>query len=171
MLSAIITRLTGKTVLDYLTPRLFKPLGIEGADWEVSPQGINTGAYGLRVKTEDIAKLGTLYLQNGLWNGKQVLNADWVKEATTYKVSNASLKGKDETSDWQQGYCYQFWRCRHDFFRGDGAMGQYCLVSRDLNTVIAITSETANMQKVLDAVWDNLLPGIKKEALPPDGCG
>jgi CubicO group peptidase (beta-lactamase class C family) len=170
MLSAIITKLTGKTVLDYLTPRLFKPLEIEGADWEVSPQGINNGYAGLRVKTEDIAKLGILYLQNGIWNGKRVLNADWVKEATTYKVPNAAAKGKDENSDWQQGYCYQFWRCRHDFFRGDGAMGQYCLVSRDLNTVIAITSETANMQTVLDAVWDNLLPGIKTGTLPLDGA-
>lgn len=165
-LSAIITKLTKQTVLDYLTPRLFKPLEIIGADWEVSPQGINTGAYGLRIKTEDIAKLGLLYLQNGIWNGKRVLSGDWINKATTYKVSNAALSGKDETSDWQQGYGYQFWRCRHNFFRGDGAVGQYCLVSRDLNTVIAITSETANMQAILDAVWDNLLPGIKPAALP-----
>jgi CubicO group peptidase (beta-lactamase class C family) len=168
MLSALITKLTGKTLIEYLTPRLFKPLEITGADWEVSPQGINTGGWGLRVKTEDIAKLGMLYLQNGMWNGKQVLPANWAKEATTYKVSNASLKGKDESSDWQQGYCYQFWRCRHDFFRGDGAMGQYCLVSRDLNTVIAITSEISDMQKTLNHVWDYLLPGIKPATLPAD---
>ncbi|WP_222103999.1 hypothetical protein [Mucilaginibacter corticis] len=138
-------------------------------DWEVSPQGINTGGWGLRVKTEDIAKLGLLYLQNGKWNGKQVLSATWAEAATTYKVPNANPKGKDENSDWQQGYCYQFWRCRHNFFRGDGAQGQYCLVSRDLNTVIAITSEIADMQKTLNYVWDHLLPGIKKDALPADG--
>ena len=108
MLSAIITKLTGKTALDYLNLHLFKPLQIEGADWEVSPQGINTGAYGLRVKTEDIAKLGILYLQNGRWKGKRVLSADWVDKATTYKVSNASPKGKDENSDWQQGKRCQF---------------------------------------------------------------
>jgi CubicO group peptidase (beta-lactamase class C family) len=168
ILSAIITKVTGKTLLEYLTPRLFKPLEIMDADWESSPQGINTGGYGLRVKTEDVAKLGMLYLQNGMWNGKQVLPANWAKEATTYKVSNASLKGKDESSDWQQGYCYQFWRCRHDFFRGDGAMGQYCLVSRDLNTVIAITSEVSDMQKTLNHVWDYLLPGIKPAMLPAD---
>jgi CubicO group peptidase (beta-lactamase class C family) len=165
-LSAIITKLTKKTVLEYLTPRLFEPLEIKGADWEVSPQGINTGAYGLRIKTEDIAKLGLLYLQNGMWNGKRVLNEDWVSKATTYKVSNAALTGKDENSDWQQGYGYQFWRCRNNFFRGDGAVGQFCLVSRDLNTVIAITSETTSMQAILDAVWDNLLPGIKPSTLP-----
>jgi len=168
MQSAIITKLTGKTVLDYLTPRLFKPLEIKGADWEVSPQGINTGAYGLRIKTEDISKLGLLYLQNGIWNGKRVLNADWVDKATSYKVPNALLQGTDKSPDWHQGYGYNFWRCQHNFFRGDGAMGQYCLVSRDLNTVIAITAETANMQSILDAVWDNLLPGIKPSALPAD---
>lgn len=170
MLSAIITKVTGKTLMEYLSPRLFKPLEITGADWESSPQGINTGGYGLRVKTGDVAKLGMLYLQNGIWNGKQVLPANWAKEATTYKVSNASLKGKDENSDWQQGYCYQFWRCRHDFFRGDGAFGQYCLVSRQLNTVIVITSEVADMQKTLNHVWDYLLPGIKPAALTADAA-
>ncbi|MBC7401345.1 MAG: serine hydrolase [Mucilaginibacter sp.] len=169
MLSAIITKITGKTLFDYLTPRLFKPLDITGIDWEVSPQGINTGGFGLRVKTEDIAKLGMLYLQNGMWNGKQVLPDSWAKDATTYKVPNSPMKGQDtSTSDWQQGYCYQFWRCRHNFFRGDGAQGQYCLVSRDLNTVIAITSEIQDMQKTLNYVWDYLLPGIKPSALPAD---
>jgi CubicO group peptidase (beta-lactamase class C family) len=169
MLSAIITKVSGKSLFDYLTPRLFKPLGISGIDWETSPQGINTGGWGLRIKTEDIAKLGMLYLQNGIWNGKQVLPASWAKEATAYKVPNSPMKGQDtSTSDWQQGYCYQFWRCRHDFFRGDGAQGQYCLVSRDLNTVIAITSEVQDMQKTLNYVWDYLLPGIKPAALPAD---
>jgi len=169
MLSAILTKVSGKTVFDYLTTRLFKPLEISGIDWEISPQGINTGGWGLRIKTEDIAKLGTLYLQNGMWNGKQVLPASWAHDATTYKVPNTVIKGQDPTtSDWQQGYCYQFWRCRHDFFRGDGAQGQYCLVSRDLNTVIAITSEIQDMQKTLNYVWDYLLPGIKPSALPAD---
>lgn len=169
MLSAIITKVSGKTMFDYLTPRLFKPLEISGIDWEVSPQGINTGGWGLRIKTEDIAKLGVLYLQNGKWNGKQLLPATWAHDATTYKVPNTPVKGQDTSvSDWQQGYCYQFWRCRHNFFRGDGAQGQYCLVSRDLNTVIAITSEVQDMQKTLNYVWDYLLPGIKPSTLPAD---
>jgi hypothetical protein len=100
-----------------------------------------------------------------------VLPASWAKEATTYKVPNSPMKGQNtSTSDWQQGYCYQFWRCRHDFFRGDGAQGQYCLVSRDLNTVIAITSEVQDMQKTLNYVWDYLLPGIKPAALPADAA-
>ena len=73
MLSAIVQKVTGQTVLDYLKPRLFDPLAIEGMDWETNSQGINVGGYGLRVRTEDIAKLGMLYLQKGKWNGKQIL--------------------------------------------------------------------------------------------------
>lgn len=169
MLSAIITKVAGKKVFDYLTTRLFKPLEISDIFWEESPQGINTGGWGLHIKTEDIAKLGTLYLQNGVWKGKQILPLGWSDTATTYKVPNTPNPGQDQaTSDWQQGYCYQFWRCRHDFFRGDGANGQYCIVSRDLKTVIALTSEVQDMQKTLNHVWDYLLPGIKPNALPAD---
>ncbi len=102
MLSAIIQQLTGQTILAYLTPRLLQPLGIEGADWETDPQGINTGGYGLRLKTEDIAKFGQLYLQKGIWNGKRLLPEKWVQEATSFQVPNASSTAKNEQSDWQQ---------------------------------------------------------------------
>jgi CubicO group peptidase (beta-lactamase class C family) len=78
MLSAIVQKVTGEKVVDYLTPRLFNPLGIEGYDWETNPQGINTGGWGLRLKTEDLAKFGQLYLQKGRWNGKQILPEKWV---------------------------------------------------------------------------------------------
>ena len=166
MLSAIVQKLTGKTVLDYLKPRFFDPLEIKNADWEISPEGINTGAYGLRVKTEDIAKLGQFYLQKGMWNGKQILPVKWIEEATSLQVSNVSLTAKDERSDWQQGYGYQFWRCRHNLFRGDGAVGQFSIVMPEQDAVVAITSETANMQAVMNAVWDNLLTGMKPSTLP-----
>ncbi len=166
MLSAIVQKLSGKTLLDYLKPRFFDPLEIKGADWEVSPEGINTGAYGLRVKTEDIAKLGQFYLQKGKWNGKQLLPVKWVEEATSFQVPNASLTAKDERSDWQQGYGYQFWRCRHNIYRGDGAVGQFSIVMPEQDAVIAITSETSNMQAIMNAVWNHLLPGIKNERLP-----
>ncbi|QCR23912.1 serine hydrolase [Pontibacter sp. SGAir0037] len=164
MLSAILQKVTGQTVLAYLTPRLFQPLGMEGADWENDPDGINTGGYGLRVRTEDIAKFGQLYLQKGKWNGKQVLPAAWVEEATAYQVPNAP--STTPAHDWNQGYGYQFWRSRHNSYRGDGAMGQYCLVLPEKDAVIAITSETHDMQAILNQVWDILLPGLKPAALP-----
>jgi len=163
ILSAIIQKLTGKTVLEYLTPRLFNPLNIEGADWEVDPKGINTGGWGLRVKTEDIAKFGQLYLQKGMWNGKRILSEEWVNEATTKHIQSKGGSGKMEDNDWQQGYGYQFWRCRHDAFRGDGAYGQYCIVMPKEDMVIAITSETSNMGAILDQVWNHILPAVKQE--------
>ncbi|MCU1376892.1 MAG: penicillin-binding protein beta-lactamase class, partial [Actinomycetia bacterium] len=162
MCSAIVQKKTGMTVLDYLRPRLFEPLGIQNPTWSMSPQGINHGGYGLNVTTEDIAKFGQLYLQKGQWNGKQLLPASWVAAATSRQTSN----GSNPASDWDQGYGYQFWRCRNNAFRGDGAFGQYCVVMPDQDVVIAITSGLRDMQGVMDLIWAHLLPAMKNESLP-----
>ncbi len=165
MCSAIVQKQTGQTVLDYLKPRLFEPLGIANPVWDTNFQGINLGGYGLRVRTEDIAKLGQLYLQKGEWNGKPLLSPEWVAKATSKQIDN----GSDPNSDWNQGYGFQFWRCRHGAFRGDGAFGQYCVVMPEQDMVVAITSGLGNMQGVLDILWDKLLPAISTEALPANG--
>ena len=109
MLSAIVQKATGTTVLDYLRPRLFEPLGIEHPTWGTSPQGISLGGYGLSIRTEDIARFGQLYLQKGKWHGKQLVPEAWVEAATARQTSN----GSNPKSDWDQGYGYQFWRSRH----------------------------------------------------------
>jgi len=167
MLSAIVQKVTGEKELDYLKPRLFDPLGIHGEDWEANMQGINTGGWGLRLKTEDLAKMGQFYLQKGKWKGTQLLPKEWVDEATTFKIDQAPgvPQSKKDSSDWMQGYCYQFWRCRHNAFRADGAFGQYIIVMPDQDAVIAITSETANMQDELNLVWKYLLPAMHPAAL------
>ncbi len=108
MLSAIVQKVTGTTVLDYLQPRLFEPLGIQRPTWETSPQGITAGGYGLSVRTEDIARFGQLYLQKGKWQGMQLVPEAWIEAATARQTSN----GSNPKSDWDQGYGYQFWRCR-----------------------------------------------------------
>ena len=185
MLSAIVQKITGQQVIDYLTPRLFEPLGMSGMTWDTCPLGINCGGWGLSATTGTLAKFGQLYLEKGAWNGVQVLPTPWVDEATTFKIqqpptsgvganSGASadpvtaLKQLRLSSDWHQGYCYQFWRCRHDAFRGDGAFGQFCVVMPDQDAVIAITSETGNMQSVLDLVWTHLVPAMRADSLPDD---
>jgi CubicO group peptidase (beta-lactamase class C family) len=172
MLSAIVQKVTGKKVIDYLKPRLFEPLGIKGMDWEVSPQGINTGGWGLRLKTEDMAKFGQLYLQKGMWNGKQVIPAAWVQEATTMKIMQdpSAPQSKKDSSDWLQGYCYQMWRCRHNAVRADGAFGQYIIMMPDQDAVIAITAETPDMQEEINLVWQYLLPAMHDGALPEDNA-
>ena len=164
MLSAIVQKVTGTTLLDYLRPRLFDPLGIENPTWETSPQGISAGGYGLSIRTEDIARFGQLYLQKGKWNGKTLVPEAWVEAATARQTSN----GSSPTSDWDQGYGYQFWRCRHNAYRGDGAFGQYCIVLPDQDAVIAITSGVKDMQAVLNLVWDKLLPALGAAPLATD---
>ena len=166
MLSAIVQKVTGQTLRDYLTPRLFVPLGIASPTWVSSPEGINAGAYGLAVRTEDIAKLGQLYLQHGVWKGKQLIPSAWVDEATSRQTSNGSAP----TSDWDQGYGYQFWRSRHDTYRGDGAFGQYMMVLPQYDAEVAITSGVRDMQAVMNLVWDKLLPAFSAAPLPENAA-
>ncbi len=162
MQSAIVQKVTGQTMLEFLKPRLFEPLGIENPTWMSSPQGISTGGWGLMLRTEDIAKFGQLYLQKGKWNGKQLVPASWVEQATSKQVSN----GSDPARDWDQGYGFQFWRCRHGAYRGDGAFGQFCLVLPEQDAVITITADTKDMQAELNVVWDKLLPAFHNASLP-----
>ena len=110
------------------------------------------------VKIEDIAKFGQLYLQKGLWEGQQIVPGHWVDEATRNQISN----GNDANNDWTQGYGYQFWRCRHGAYRGDGAFGQYCVILPEQDAVIAITAGVMDMSGILNLVWKHLLPGISE---------
>ena len=167
MLSAIVEKTTGMSLLDYLRPRIFDPLGIANPTWDKSPEGITAGGFGLNIRTEDIARFGQLYLQKGKWQGKQLVPEAWVEAATSLQVSN----GSNPKSDWDQGYGYQFWRCRNGAFRGDGAHGQFCVVLPKQDTVVAITSGVRDLQSVLNLVWDKLLPGLTDNALPADAAG
>ena len=109
----------------------------------------------------DIAKFGQLYIQKGRYNGKQLVPEAWVEAATSMQTSN----GSNPTSDWDQGYGYQFWRCRHNAFRGDGAFGQFCVVMPDQDTVVAINSGVKDLPAVLNLVWDRLLPALEPSPL------
>ena len=165
MLSAIITRLTGQPLLDYLRPRLFDPLGIENPTWETDPRGVNIGGSGLHIKTEDIARFGQMYLQQGYWHGRRIVPEAWVAEATRAHSDNSNTQ---TNPDWTAGYGYQFWRCRHNCYRGDGAFGQFCIVMPEQDAVLAMVSGVRDMQAVLDKVWQHLLPAMQPAALPAD---
>ena len=161
MLSAIVQKVTGEKIVDYLEPRLWGPLGIEKPFWKECPKGINYGGWGLYLKTEDMAKTGQTMLDGGKWPGKQVIPADWVAEMSKAQIDNRPEDidpENDPNPDWHQGYCYQMWRCRNNAFRADGAYGQYIIVMPDQDAVMAITAEVANMQTELSLVWDIILP-------------
>jgi CubicO group peptidase (beta-lactamase class C family) len=166
MLSAIIQKTTGQTLFDYLTPRLFEPLHIEGVYWEKSPDNVfSAGGGGLFLKTEDMAKFGLLFLQQGVWNGKQLLPEGWVEQASACRIESFPGNAVDgmhyPDSEWGQGYGFQMWRCKHNVYRADGALGQFIFIMPDKNAVIAITSNTQNTGKEISLVWDCLLPALK----------
>ncbi|MGO9784678.1 MAG: serine hydrolase domain-containing protein [Streptosporangiaceae bacterium] len=154
-LASIIQRNAGMPLTQYLRPRLFDPLGIGPVGWHAFPPGREQGFSGLHARTEDIAKLGQLYLQRGRWDGVQLIPEQWVAQATSKQVGNPD--GWDP--DWQQGYGFQFWMARHGY-RGDGAFGQFCVVLPEHDAVIVTTAYTLEMQAVLDAMWAHLLPGL-----------
>ncbi len=161
-LAAIVQRLSGQTLVEYLRPRLLDPLGIGQVGWQQHPSGQDLGFTGLHATTDAIARLGLLYLRRGVWDGTRLLSEAWVAEATSKQVDNPD----EPNPDWSQGYGFQFWMARHGY-RGDGAYGQFCLVLPEQDAVVAITAATQNMQGILDAVWAHLLPAMGAEALEP----
>ena len=164
-LGEIVRRVTGQSLVDYLRPRLLDPLGIGEVAWLRDRRGRELGFSGLHATTDAIARLGQLYLRDGVWEGERVLPEGWVAEATRVQVANGDGTAEGARSDWQQGYGFQFWTSRHGY-RGDGAYGQFCVVLPEYDAVIAMTSETEDMQAVLDLAWEHLLPAFGPGPLP-----
>jgi CubicO group peptidase (beta-lactamase class C family) len=154
-LAAVIQRKTGMRLSEYLRPRLFDPLGIGEVGWLTWPPGREQGFSGLFARTEDVAKLGQLYLQRGRWGEDQLLPERYVEQATSRQIDSPN----QDNVDWRQGYGFQFWMARHGY-RGDGAFGQFCVVLPEQNAVVATTGGTEAMQGVLDHLWQHLLPGL-----------
>ncbi|WP_270164612.1 serine hydrolase domain-containing protein [Paenibacillus sp. SYP-B4298] len=166
LLGAILERVSGSKLADYVQTRLFDPLGIQRPRWEHAPGGVAAGGWGLWLRTEDVARFGELLLRKGRWQGQQLVPQAWIERATACQVDNG--KGAEQTGanvqlDWEQGYGYQFWRCRHQAFRADGAFGQYCIVLPEYDAVLAIHGGLNDMQAVLDGVWEHLLTAMNTD--------
>ncbi len=167
MAALAVQRAAGARLVDYLRPRLFDPLGIGEAAWG-HDEGLDLGYSGLHVTTEALARLGELLLRDGRWQGRQVLPEGWVAQMTTRHTDTSH---HPESADWQQGYGYQVWRCRHDAVRADGAYGQFAVVVPAADLVVALTSCTERTQETLDAIWEELLPALADAPLPADPDG
>lgn len=163
-LASVLQRAAGMPLSAYLRPRLLDPLGIGEVGWLTWPPGREQGFSGLFARTEDVAKLGELFLRRGRWDGTQLLSPEYVDLATA-----AHLETHEDNADWQQGYGFQFWRSRHGY-RGDGAFGQFCVVLPEQDMVVATTGGTEAMQAVLDHLWSQVLPGVGT-AGPGTGSG
>jgi len=170
MLSAILEKVTGQTVFEYLTPRFFEPLGIRDIQWETTPDGVTLGGGGLRLKTADMAKIGQFFLQNGMWNGVELLPESWIKEATAAHIYQRPDRSDEENAgdEGAQGYGYQVWRCTHDAYRADGARGQLIVVIPDKDAVIITTANVPNIHTLLGLMWEHLYPSIFQDKQKED---
>lgn len=160
-LSAIVQKASGRSLTEYLRPRLLDPLGIGDVGWLRDRSGRELGFSGLHATTDAVARLGELYLRGGVWEGERLLPEWWVAEATRAQIETA---GDMPGEDWQRGYGFKFWMSRHGY-RGDGAFGQFCLVLPEQDAVIATTGDTWNMQAVLNLVWEHLVPAFRPAPL------
>ena len=168
MLSAIVQRVTSHTTLEYLEQKLFAPMHITVADWETSPDGINTGGWGLRVQAETMAKLGLLLLNKGQWEGQQLISADYV-EAACSRLIDGGAKETVPATDGNQGYGYQVWQSKWPgSFRADGAMGQYTVVVPQEDLVVVILGMKLYGHEELACIWNQLMPGLKDAPLEPE---
>ncbi|MFE7903177.1 serine hydrolase domain-containing protein [Streptomyces sp. NPDC057424] len=164
-LAAIVQRVTGQPLTAYLRPRLLDPLGIGDVAWRRDRAGRELGFSGLHATTDAVARLGLLYLNDGLWEGQRLLPKGWAARASHPRTPTAGAMGGDaRRQDWDQGYGYQFWTSRYGY-RGDGAYGQFCLVLPEHDAVIAATAATEGMQEYLNLVWEHLLPAFGPEPL------
>jgi hypothetical protein len=163
VLGAIVRAVTGESLIDYLTPRLFDPLGISGATWATDSQGAELGWSGLHITTESLAALGELYLRDGVWRGRRLLPEGWVAASAQAQVGTGDRDSIDSTL----GYGYGMWVSRHGF-RADGAFGQFALVLPAQDAVVAITAGTDQSQSLLDQVWTHLLPAFGAATLAAD---
>lgn len=153
--SAALTRLMGMSISEYLTPRLYEPLGIDVPFWETSPQGIDAGGWGMYLKTEDIAKLITCYQHGGMFDGRQVIPESWAKEAVSLIHDTSAA---EKAADCRAGYGCGFWRCAgmENTYRCEGLYSQYAIAFEDYDASLVVTCGHANLQHTLDVIWSHM---------------
>ncbi len=184
-LAMIVTRLTGKPLLEYVRERIFTPLHITECDWELAPDSVEVGAWGLRLHAESQAKLGQLMLQDGRWNGHQLVSAQWIHDMTQRLISTQedtdshlswgqkilkALRGIWHTirswftgyniDDYSLGYGYQTKAIQHpraECFFAAGYGGQLIYVVPKLDLVVVINGRAANYGDELNALHDHLV--------------
>ncbi len=158
-LATILQRLCGQRLSEYLRPRVLEPLDVADLRWAQMRPGLDMGFSGVYTNLDAVARLGQLYLDDGMWDGQRLLPEGWVAQASSVQIANPQ---RDEP-DWRQGYGFQLWRSQHGY-RGDGAFGQYMVVLPEHDAVVAMFSCEENMQAVLDLMWMHLLPAFGSSA-------
>lgn len=168
MLSNIISRVTGMSIKEYLTPRLLDPIGIGDVVWEMDNDGHNMGNGGMHLRTSDMAKMGIFLNSKGSWEGKQLLNREWIEAATTPHIYQKDPNGPEQNAkdDSGQGYGYQIWMGRCGSYRAIGGMNQLIMVFPDKDFVVIATSALRDEAGFNDLVY-KMLPGVGDKKLKP----
>lgn len=171
MLSRIISKVSGVMLYDYLKPRLFDPLGIKDVVWEFDKQGYNMGNGGSHMRTSDLAKLGLFLLNKGKWNGQQLLNTEWIEEATTTHIyQNPKLTEEDREkaiNDAEQGYGYQIWMGRNNSYRASGGQCQLIVVIPEYDLVVVNHASFSDESGYQSLIFD-MLPYMSDKKLKVD---
>lgn len=178
MLAAIFQKVTGQRVRDYMESRFFAPLGIGDLAWDIGPDGVNTGGNGIRAKTSDLLKLGMVYKDGGLWDGKQVLSKEWTTAATSAQVKDIVIGHFDGKryadpsapgAEKREGYGFQWWRGPDNTFTASGLFGQHSIVFPDHDAVVAFTGAIAPREKrVHKLIWAHIVADMQKGHAPTD---
>ena len=166
VLCCMIVKTTGMSVTQFLTKRLWEPLGIDVPYWETDPRGIEVGGWGLMLKTEDAAKFTLCMQQKGKYNGVQVIPAWWVEEASKKQAETAASTDKPDS---QVGYGYCFWRCAgyENAYRADGMYSQYGIVFEDLDACLITTAGEINTQPMKTLIWEYFPKAFQSETFDP----
>lgn len=166
VLARMVERVTGRDLRELLDERLFKPMGIDHAEWDRVASGAAFGFHGLHLTTESVAAFGELLLREGLWGNQQLIPSEWVKLATTRHIETLPLPDWTPNPDFLNGYGYQFWINRHGY-QGHGAYGQHCIVVPSHDLVIAFTGAVEPTDALPALFWDHLLPDLDTAANAP----
>lgn len=146
----IVEKTTKENMMDYLKPRLLLPLKFHNVECEYSPEGYFYGATGMKLSINELSRFGQLYLQEGCYDGKQLLTKQWVASATKKQIENR-----------EGGYGYYFWRYKENSYRASGMKGQICMVIPEKNAVIAIMSNLDNdSEEVRQCIWNTIYPKL-----------
>lgn len=164
MLSAALDK-QGIDLEDYLQEKLLTPMGISGTRWLRDDNGICMGGFGFSLVPELIAKLGVCILNDGQWEGQQLIPRNYLAMATRPQIYQSPLEQLGK-SHWNAGYGYQMWMCTNGCFRGDGMYGQLCVMDRRTDTVLAMTAITSDIGQELDIYFHHVLNAYQPEPLP-----
>ena len=161
MLGRVIEKVSGRNVRNFLLPRLFTPIGIENPQWEADPAGHTVCASGLLLALDEFSRLGRIFMEDGEYQGKRIIGADYLHRMHTDVIDNSNHGGGWEKES-SSGYGYQVWSCSlPGTFRADGMYGQFCILFPKLETAVTITShEEKDAYGLVRAVFDEILPRL-----------